>query len=71
MSDLRFFADTMHETINLKRRLKEIEANASRYEGACMELSQQSLTDLDRHTRQLYAAREGLCAVRIIMLKNS
>ncbi|MUO84859.1 hypothetical protein [Agrobacterium vitis] len=67
MSDLRLFADMMHEAIAMERRLKEINRNAAVYADKCTRLSLESLNDLDKSQRQFHASREGLCAVRIIL----
>ncbi|MGV1913574.1 hypothetical protein G6K96_21810 [Agrobacterium vitis] len=67
MSDLRLFADTMHDAIALERRLKQINRNAAAYADECTRLSLESLNDLDKSQRQFLASCEGLCAVRIIL----
>ncbi|MGV2135197.1 hypothetical protein GOZ83_19510 [Agrobacterium vitis] len=67
MSDIRLFADTMHEAIAMERRLKQINRNATAYADECTKLSLESLNDLDKSQRQFHASREGLCAVRIIL----
>jgi hypothetical protein len=67
MSDLRFFADTMHDLIKAESRLQKIHTNAMAYADACKIIRKGSLPRGDAILADFHKANEGLCAVRIIM----
>ena len=74
MSDLRFFADTMHEALRLERELNaaRLEAaavrdRAAQYAKACQAEKQAVLPFRGNRIPIAFdRASEGLCAVRII-----
>lgn len=71
MSDLRFFADTMHQVIELEARLKEINLNAARYADACAREREAALPIISGLiSRSFHQANEGLCAVNAILARG-
>lgn len=67
MSDLRFFADLMHEAIANDTARKRFNQNVDRYRKRCEEEREANLPrGCDRIPEAFHKANEGLCAIRIL-----
>lgn len=66
MTQLRYFADLMLQSIEQDRRLAAISRKADAYGASCARIRQDCLDARDLDSKTIAAVTEGMNAVRII-----